>query len=439
MAVGPAKRRGSMVSRKLGPSHDGGAVGTRLWLATFTFFLFSVPVLAQSTAGRILGSLTDQSGAAVSGATVVVTDTQRGTERSATTDETGDYTFAGLQPGTYRVRASAKGFKGAERPSVQVEVASDVRADFALQPGQVTETVTISMEVPLVNTSSSTLGGTLSNKEINDLPLSGRNYENLLQLRPGVMRYPGGGFSTTSSNGLRAEDNAYFVDGLFNSEPYSGQAIVNGAGIAGDSATILPIDAIQEFNIQQNAPAEYGWKPGAVVNVGLKSGTNSVHGSAFIFGRDGAMDARNYFNADPNPKLTRTLEQFGGSFGGAFVKDRVFFFGSYEGQRYNVGNSFGGVTSPSMVSITQPGGPVTCTDPSLSTADCADSIPNAIADLQANGVAVDAASLNIAGCALSGGTVTCDGSGFPLNNTQSINITNGFNNKVHVDNFVGKV
>jgi len=423
-----------MVSRKLGPSHDGGAVGTRLWLATFTFFLFSVPVLAQSTAGRILGTLTDQSGAAVSGATVVVTDTQRGTERSATTDETGDYTFAGLQPGTYRVRASAKGFKGAERPSVQVEVASDVRADFALQPGQVTETVTISMEVPLVNTSSSTLGGTLSNKEINDLPLSGRNYENLLQLRPGVMRYPGGGFSTTSSNGLRAEDNSYFIEGLFNSEPYSGQAIVNGAGIAGDSATILPIDGIQEFNVQQNPPAEYGWKPGAVVNVGLKSGANAVHGSAFMFGRDGAMDARNFFNTNPNPKLTRTLEQFGGSFGGAFIKDKAFYFGAYEGQRYNVGNSFGGITSPSMAHITPNG---TCA--AGFAGDCADSIPDAIGDLQAAGVAIDAASLKIAGCAMSGSSVTCDGSGFPVNNTQGIAIANGFNNNVHVDNVVTKL
>ena len=239
---------------------------------------------------------------------------------------------------------------------MQIEVASDVRADFALQPGQVTEVVTITEEVPLLNTTSATLGGTLSNKEINDLPLNGRNYENLLQLRPGVMRYPGGGFSTTSSNGLRAEDNSYFIEGLFNSEPYSGQAIINGAGIAGDSATILPIDSIQEFNLQQNPPAEYGWKPGSVVNVGLKSGTNTLHGTAFGFGRDGAMDARNFFNAAPNPKLTRTLEQFGGSLGGAMIKDKAFFFGAYEGQRYNVGNSFGGITSPSMVPITMPAG-----------------------------------------------------------------------------------
>ncbi len=422
------------------PSHVGRrTVAIRSLLALVTLLWFSTAAVGQSTNGRILGTLTDQSGAAVSGASVVVTDVQRGTSRTVTTDESGNYAVPNLQPGNYKIHAEAKGFKSVERVNVLLEVASDVRADFSLQPGQVSETVTISEDVPLVNTTSASLGGTLSNKEINDLPLNGRNYENLLQLRPGVMRYPGGGFSTTSSDGLRAEDNAYFVDGLFNSEPYSGQAIINGAGIAGDSATILPIDAIQEFNIQQNSPAEYGWKPGAVVNVGLKSGTNDIHGTAFIFGRDGAMDARNFFNADPNPKLTRTLEQFGGSFGGAFIKDKAFFFGAYEGQRYNVGNSFGGVTSPSMVHMTPNG---TC---SFGFAgDCADSIPDAVADLlepaaASAGAIVSPASLLVAGCALSGGSVTCNGTGFPTNNAQSINITNGFNNNVHVDNFVGKV
>ncbi|MGA2100706.1 MAG: TonB-dependent receptor, partial [Candidatus Sulfotelmatobacter sp.] len=424
-----------MQCRTVSASRDGVMTAmSRLFFATLTLSLFSAIALGQTTAGRILGTLTDQSGAAVAGAAVSVTDVQRGTARTATTDESGDYAIPDLQPGTYKIRVEAKGFKAAERPNVQIEVASDVRADFALQPGQVTEIVTISEEVTLVNTSSATLGGTLSNKEINDLPLSGRNYENLLQLRPGVMRYPGGGFSTTSSNGLRAEDNSYFIEGLFNSEPYSGQAIINGAGIAGDSATILPIDAIQEFNVQQNPPAEYGWKPGTVVNVGLKSGTNGVHGTAFGFGRDGAMDARNYFNASPNPKLTRTLEQFGGSLGGAIVKDKAFYFGAYEGQRYNVGNSYGGVTSPSMVSMPANG---TCSF--LSTGDCADSIPDVVTDLQAGGIPVDAASLNIAGCALSGGTVTCNGSGFPTNNAQNINITNGFNNDVHVNNVVAKM
>ena len=196
------------------------------------------------------------------------------------------------------------------------------------------------------------------------------------------MRYPGGGFSTTSSNGLRAEDNAYFVEGLFNSEPYSGQAIINGAGIAGDSATILPIDSIQEFNVQQNPPAEYGWKPGSVVNVGLKSGTNRLHGTAFAFGATATHSTRrNYFNQIPNqqtnpgPGAVRRKR-----WRRDLIQDKLFFFGAYEGQMYNVGNSFGGITSPRW-----------CRCPPMATAflratgDCADSIPDAIAELQAAG------------------------------------------------------
>jgi carboxypeptidase family protein len=409
--------------------------------------LISMPLVAQTTAGRILGAVTDQSGAAMTGATVIITDVQRGVTRTITTDQAGEYVAPDLAPGIYKVRAQASGFKSVERANIQLEVAKDVRIDLALQPGQVSETVIVSGEVPLLDTTSSTLGGTLSNEAINDLPLNGRNYENLLQLRPGVIRYPGGGFSTTSTNGLRAEDNAYLIDGLFNSEPFSGQGIINGAGIAGDSATILPIDAIQEFNVQENPPAEYGWKPGAIVNVGLKSGTNAFHGTAFAFGRDGAMDARNFFNCasnpcafgqSPAPKVSRTLEQFGGSFGGAIIKDKAFFFGAYEGQRYDVGNSFGGVTSPSMVALPAPATP-NCTSP-LVTGDCGGSIPNAIADLLANGVPISKASQMISGCTVSAsGVVTCNGTGFPINNNPTINIVNGFPNQVGVDNAIGKV
>src|ERR1700674_2889621 len=401
----------------------------------------AVPLISQTTTGRILGTVSDQSGAAVAGAAVVVTHVQRGTTRAVATDASGDYVVTELQTGVYKVRAEAKGFKTVERVNIVVEVAQDLRVDISLPTGQVSETVIVTDEVPLVNTTSSTLGGTLSNAEINDLPLNGRNYENLLQLRPGVMRYPGGGFSTTSTNGLRAEDNAYFVEGLFNSEPYSGQAIINGAGIAGDSATILPIDAIQEFNVEELAPAEFGWKPGAVVNVGLKSGTNSVHGTAFAFGRDGDLfDARNFFNTVPNTKLQRTLEQYGGSIGGPIIKNKAFFFGAYEGQIYDVGNSFGGITSPFMpASATNAGNCVY-----VATGDCANSIQDVLTDLTspaaiAAGVTPSPASLNIAGCALSGGTVTCNGTGFPINNTQSINIPNGFANDVKVYNAIGKV
>src|SRR5277367_2934359 len=390
-------------------------------IASLLVFLLGLtavlPVSAQSTSGRILGSVRDQSNAAIAGATVTVTDISRNSVRTTVTDEAGDYVVADLQPSTYKVLIEAKGFNGFQADSVLIEVGKDFRVDSTLKTGDATLVVNVTEAVPLIDSTSYSLGGTLSNKAINDLPLNGRNYENLLQLRPGVVRYPGGGFSTTSSNGLRAEDNAYFVEGLFNSEPYSGQAIIKGAGIAGDSATILPIDAIQEFNLQQNPPAEFGWKPGAVVNVGLKSGTNHIHGTAFAFGRDGVMDARNFFNVEPNPKLPRTLEQYGGSVGGPIIKDKVFFFGSYEGQIYDVGNSFGGITSPSMVASNTNAG--NCL---VIGGDCANSIQDAVTDLQASGVTISQASLTIAGCNLSGGTVTCNGTGFPTNNTQSINI-----------------
>ncbi len=286
-----------------------------------------------------------------------------------------------------------------------------------------------------------------SNKQINDLPLNGRNYENLLQLRPGVIRYPGGGFSTTSSNGLRAEDNAYFIDGLFNSEPFSGQSIINGAGIAGDSATILPIDAIQEFNVIYNPPAEYGWKPGTIVNVGLKSGTNELHGTAYGFVRTTALDARNYYNPVGTEKAPRNLKQFGTTVGGPIKKDKLFFFGAYEGQRYSVGN-VQQIGTPATVGLAAPSSGSDCFFNGVAGGDCANSAVNAITDIHDAFLAgvipsdVSAASLKIAGCTL-GPPVTCNGSGLPLNpgtNPAGNTVVNyDLPNSVNVDNALGKV
>ncbi len=398
-----------------------------LKISAYTAALFTVLGLAASSfgqtyTGRILGSVHDKSGGAVVGVTVTITDVERGVKRTLATDASGEYVAPDLSPGVYTVRAEFKGFKSVERQGLRLEVAQDVVVDLELQPGDAAETITVTGEVPLLNTTSAALGGTLSNEEINDLPLNGRNYENLLQLRPGVMRYPGGGFSTTSTNGLRAEDNAYLIDGLFNSEPFSGQSIINGAGIAGDSATILPIDAIQEFNVIENPPAEYGWKPGAIVNVAVKSGTNDLHGSAYAFGRDTVLDARNYFDTVGTPKTPRQLEQFGGTVGGPIEKQKLFFFGGYEGQRYTVGNS-----AQLNVPTTVPGlGP-------------ASSIPDAISDLEAHSVAISAVSLKVAGCTL-GPPVSCDGTGFPINTGANGNsLTVGFPNTVAADNAIGKV
>ena len=406
-------------------------------LVVLGVLLLSSPLFSQTTMGRILGDARDASGGAIVGATVQITDVQRGITRSLETDSAGEYVAPNLEPGIYKISVTKPGFKRFERTNVQLEVATDIRIDVVLQPGDATQTVIVNEQVPLLNTTTSTLGGTLSNAEITDLPLNGRNYENLLQLRPGVMRYPGGGFSTTSTNGLRAEDNAYLIDGLFNSEPFSGQSIINGAGIAGDSATILPIDSIQEFNVIENPPAEYGWKPGAIVNVAVKSGTNQLHGSAYAFGRDTGFDARNYFNDVGTPQTPTQLEQFGATVGGAIVKDKLFFFGGYEGQRYTVGNSVQ-VNSPAMVSLPTAGN---CTF--IGAGDCGNSIPDAIHDLIAGGIPVSQVSLNVSGCAVGPAptfTVTCNGKGFPTNNgANGTTITTGFPNVVSADNAVGKI
>src|ERR1700735_5203223 len=242
---------GKMEMRSLRSGSRGRGISEqwcRAMALALGMLIFCLPVFSQSSMGRILGDGRDQSDASIVGANVVITDVQRGASRTLVTDGDGEYLAPNLEPGMYIITVTSSGFKRFERTNVQVEVATDVRIDIVLQTGDAAQTVIVNEDVPMINTTTSTLGGTLTNEEITDLPLNGRNYENLLQLRPGVVRYPGGGFSTTSTNGLRAEDNAYFVDGLFNSEPFSGQSIINGAGIAGDSATILPGDATQEFN-----------------------------------------------------------------------------------------------------------------------------------------------------------------------------------------------
>jgi hypothetical protein len=302
--------------------------------------LVARPAYPQGNTGRILGVVTDASGGNVANATVTITDVARGVSQTLITDTDGAYVAINLLPGTYSVRVEYKGFKTFERKNILLEVGKDVRIDAVLQPGSATETVTITEEVPMVDTTSTTLGGTISNEIINDLPLNGRNYQNLLTLRPGTMIYPGGGPWTQSTNGIRPEDTSYIVDGLGNDEPFMGLSVTNAAAVLGDAATLLPIDAIQEFNTQVNPKAEYGWKPGAITSVGLKSGTNEIHGSAYAFGRSDAFDARNYFNEVGTPKTAVDLEQYGGSFGGRIIPDKLFYFGSYEAQQYTVGNSF---------------------------------------------------------------------------------------------------
>ena len=315
----------------------------RLALLIFATLIASISAFSQANTGRILGSVADQTGGAISGATVTVTDTERGTTRTLTTDESGAYNAPSLIPGTYTVRAEYKGFRSTERQNIVLEVGKEARIDLELQPGEQTEKITVTEALPLVETTNAVLGGTLQPGTIADLPLNGRNFMKLLDLRPGVTTYIGGGAWTQSTNGLRPEHNVYILDGITGMEPLGGQSTINSVSLAGDAASLLPIDTIQEFNVQQNPKAEFGWKPGSITNIALKSGTNAWHGTANAFGRTNKLDARNPFltgiNADGSTQKQRIgLEEFGATFGGPVKKDKAFFFLAYEGQRYNVGN-----------------------------------------------------------------------------------------------------
>src|SRR5712692_692318 len=360
--------------------------------------LATLAAYPQGSTGRILGVVTDQSGGNVANATVTLTDVARGVSQTLTTDTDGAYVAVNLQPGTYTVRAEFKGFKTIERKNILVEVGKDVRIDAVLQPGSTTETITITEEVPMVDTTSTTLGGTISNEVINDLPLNGRNYQNLISLRPGTAVYPGGGPWTQTTNGIRPEDTSYIVDGVTNDESFMGLSVTNAAAVLGDAATLIPIDAIQEFNTQVNPKAEFGWKPGAITSVGLKSGTNDIHGTAYAFGRSDSFDARNYFDPVGTPKTPVELEQFGATGGGHIIKDKLFYFGAFEAQRYTVGNALPGHV-PTTASVPS-GGANGCQSAAMiaaGTGDCTISIADATTDLTNQGIAVNPLSRYLLG------------------------------------------
>ncbi|HEX2663080.1 MAG TPA: TonB-dependent receptor [Candidatus Acidoferrum sp.] len=349
----------------------------------FAIAMLGSPANPQGSTGRILGVVTDQSGGFVANAKVSITDVARGVSQNLTTDSDGAYVAINLLPGTYTVRAEYKGFKTFERKNVLLEVGKDVRVDAVLQPGSANETIVITEQVPMVDTTSTTLGGTISNEIINDLPLNGRNYQNLISLRPGTSIYPGGGPWTQTTNGIRPEDTSYIVDGVTNDESFMGLSVTNAAAVLGDAATLLPIDSIQEFNTQVNAKAEFGWKPGAITSVGLKSGTNDVHGTAYAFGRSQKFDARNYFDPVGTDKTPVGLEQYGGSFGGRLVPDKLFYFGSFEGQMYTVGNALSGNVPTSAPITSGPNDTGAGCRPGVTTGNCNISVADATADLVA--------------------------------------------------------
>jgi hypothetical protein len=304
------------------------------------------PTNAQTYRGAIRGVVRDPSGAAIVGANVAAKNSDTGLERTTTTVEDGGYVISELPAGTYQVEAESKGFGKLTNNSVSVQVGLETPLDITLSVGARGESVTVTAVTPILEISQDVLGGVVDQELVAELPLNGRDFGKLVALVPGVTVEGSGvagtekGFGQFNINGNRDRSNNYMLDGTDNNDPWFNNSALNQVGITGAPATLLPIDAIQEFNLQSQFPAEYGRNSGGAVNIITKSGTNQLHGSAFEYFRNSALDARNFFNPDGDPKTLFINNQFGGSLGGPIVHDKTFFFGAYEGQRERVGSNF---------------------------------------------------------------------------------------------------
>jgi hypothetical protein len=388
--------------------------------ASLGLLLICLPAFSQLNLGRIYGAVTDQSGGVVPGATVTVTDVARGVARTLTSDNAGEYAAPSLVPGTYAVRVEAKGFNLLQRQDITVDVGQDVRIDLTLQTGTQTQEVIVTGTPPIVNTTSAMISTTLESKAINDLPLNGRLYTKLLDYTPGLAGRPGGNTPTYSSDGAGIFSQMWMLDGVDDVNEFAASGPLFGATTSADELTVLPLDSIQEVNVSANPRAEFGWQQGAVVNVGLKSGTNALHGSAYAYGRYTGWDAKSPYLGNL-PKADDQFKQFGASIGGPIKKNKLFYFGNYEGFRYTVGAP-GIIQVPS--SIAGAGGP-------------SQSFPDAIAGMAASGVKPSQLSLNLAGCTAQG---VCDPhKGIFTNGTASSIIPSGLDNVGHSDNQIEKL
>ena len=331
----------------------------------------SLPIRAQSFRGSIRGQIVDASGAAIVGANITAKNVATGDTRTLQSDADGGYVIPELEAGTYAVTAAAKDLVAVEQNALVV-VGLETALNLTL--GKVTgssQQVTVNVEaLPLLETKQDVLGGTVEQTLVAELPLNGRDFGKLVALVPGVTVEGSGvagtekGFGQFNINGQRDRSNNYTLDGTDNNDPWFNNSALNQVGITGAPATLLPIDAIQEFNLQSQFPAEYGRNAGGVVNIITKSGTNDYHGSAFEYARNSFWDARNFFNPDGNPHTLFINNQFGASFGGPIIHDKTFFFAAYEGQRERVGSDFN-VTTPNQNDISQGEALAMATNPAI--------------------------------------------------------------------------
>jgi hypothetical protein len=298
-----------------------------LVICTLLLFTCGGSAPGQAAKSELIGEVRDQNGASVNGAKITLTDVTTGQSVVAVAED-GNYTVTNIRPGLYHITAETSGFKQVVREGVRLATGERVRLDFVLEPGAVTEVVTINQDASLLRTESGSLGQVIRNRKIVDIPLNGRNFLSLVSLSAGVAQPPPttAGPSFPRINGGRPRTNEYLFDGISVLQPEPGQV-----------GFFPVVEAIQEFKVEVNSPpAEFGRFNGGVVNLTTKSGTNDFHGSAFEFLRNEALNARNLFApataANPRKPVFRR-NQFGGVIGGPIIKDRTFFFGDYQGTR----------------------------------------------------------------------------------------------------------
>src|SRR6266699_4021978 len=318
---------------------------SRYLLALLIGVILSGPmVAAQVTTGTISGVVQDSSGAVIPGVSVTIKNVDTGITRSVTTGEGGRYVAPDLSLGNYEVEAQLPGFQTEVRSGITLTVGRSAVVNFALKVGQLSDKVTITGEAPLVELNTATLSSLVDERTIRDLPLNGRSYDKLALLQPGtvIMGAGQGGPAFDYGTGQR-----FSVTG---SRPYANSFMLDGTDIndhanatpGGAAGTNLGVDGIREFQIITNAAsAEYGRSTGGVISAVTRSGTNNVHGSAFEFLRNSALDTPGYFDHGVVPPFRRN--QFGGSLGGPIQKDKTFFFGTYEGLRQSLGTTRTGI------------------------------------------------------------------------------------------------
>jgi hypothetical protein len=321
-----------------------------IWLRKFgyltltCFFLILVAsqhAFAQVDEGSISGTIQDSTGAVVPGAHVTLLNTDQGITLQTTSSSTGVYTFSPVRIGNYKISATAKGFSKTTQDNVQVNVAQSLLVNIQLKLGAATETIEVSTAPPLLQTEEASVGQVVTEESVNSLPLNGRNFTFLAQLGAGMQtpqadtrgNAASGAFS---ANGLRPAQNNYLLDGIDNNS--NAVDFLNGTNFV----ILPPVDAIQEFKVQTaDFSAELGRSAGAVLNATIKSGTNSIHGAAWEFFRNDKLDAADWFedNSTTPVKGELRLNQFGATIGGPVIKNKLFFFGDYEGKRRVQGTS----------------------------------------------------------------------------------------------------